>query len=198
MSTFSLEMREVAFILRNIDGRSLCIVDELGRGTSTRDGLAIAIAICEALVQSRSLVFFATHFAELARVMGDRPGVLNLHLQSECTVVDEIPKMCMTYKVAEGPLKEKGYGIGLAAAFGFPKRMLEVAHGVAEALRSQAEERQRSGKARRVLERRKLLLMLRETLMQVWESRLGDQNLREYLERLQKEYIERLSALEDD
>lgn len=84
MSTFSFEMREMAFILRfvatltqsreqtpvlmssrNITSNSLTIIDELGRGTSTRDGLAIAISMAEALVQSGSLVLFATHFTEL-------------------------------------------------------------------------------------------------------------------------------------
>lgn len=65
LSTFSTEMREMAFILRNINGKSLAIIDELGRGTSTRDGLAIALAISEALIQSDSLVWFATHFHQL-------------------------------------------------------------------------------------------------------------------------------------
>jgi DNA mismatch repair protein MSH4 len=65
MSSFSVEMRDVAFILRNINAKSLTIIDELGRGTSTRDGLAIALAISEALIQSTSLVWFATHFNEL-------------------------------------------------------------------------------------------------------------------------------------
>ena len=80
MSTFSVEMREMAFILRfvalkvmcfgtdtdrNINDSSLAIIDELGRGTSTNDGLAIAISMAEALLQSGALVFFSTHFTEL-------------------------------------------------------------------------------------------------------------------------------------
>ncbi len=52
-------------MLRNIDRHSLVIIDELGRGTSSRDGLAIALSIAEALVESKALVFFATHFREL-------------------------------------------------------------------------------------------------------------------------------------
>ena len=65
VSTFASEMRETAFILRNIDENSLAIIDELGRGTSTRDGLAIAISIAEALIESQALVWFATHFTDL-------------------------------------------------------------------------------------------------------------------------------------
>ncbi len=81
VSTFASEMREAAFILRyslgiyilvgfniysrNIDENSLAIIDELGRGTSSRDGLAISLSIAEALVESKALVFFATHFLEL-------------------------------------------------------------------------------------------------------------------------------------
>ncbi|KAJ8070308.1 hypothetical protein OCU04_000688 [Sclerotinia nivalis] len=82
VSTFASEMRETAFILRcfefflvsrvllisgyrNIDEKSLAIIDELGRGTSTRDGLAIALSIAEALSQTRAVIWFATHFKEL-------------------------------------------------------------------------------------------------------------------------------------
>ena len=53
------------FLRRNINNQSLTIIDELGRGTSSRDGLAIALAISEALIQSDSIVWFATHFQEL-------------------------------------------------------------------------------------------------------------------------------------
>lgn len=50
---------------RNIDSKSLAIIDELGRGTSTRDGLAIALSIAEALIESKAFIWFATHFREL-------------------------------------------------------------------------------------------------------------------------------------
>ncbi len=83
VSTFAAEMQETAFILRNIDAHSIAIIDELARGTSTRDGLAIAIAIAEALVDSHALVWFATHFVELATIMAERNGVISLHLAVE-------------------------------------------------------------------------------------------------------------------
>jgi DNA mismatch repair protein MSH4 len=93
ISTFASEMRETAFILRNVSkGGALIIIDELGRGTSTRDGMALALAICEALIESRAFVWFATHFRELAEILEDRAGVVNLHMQVEvsyysCTAV---------------------------------------------------------------------------------------------------------------
>lgn len=76
VSTFASEMRETAFILRNIDSKSLVIVDELGRGTSSRDGLAIALSISEALVETKALVWFATHFTDLGELLhGDRSSL---------------------------------------------------------------------------------------------------------------------------
>ncbi|UPK91984.1 hypothetical protein LCI18_002919 [Fusarium solani-melongenae] len=88
LSTFSVEMREMAFILRNIDDKSLAVIDELGRATSNRDGLAIAIAMSEALIQSKASVWFATHFGDLTRVFAQRPGVLNLHLAATTSTTD--------------------------------------------------------------------------------------------------------------
>lgn len=80
VSTFAAEMRETAFILRNVDKHSLILIDELGRGTSTRDGLSIALGIAEALVDSRALVWFATHFLQIPAILAERTGVRNLHL----------------------------------------------------------------------------------------------------------------------
>jgi DNA mismatch repair ATPase MutS len=67
---FALHIAQISILNatnRNIDSKSLAIVDELGRGTSTRDGLAIALSIAEALVSSKAFVWFATHFIELGR-----------------------------------------------------------------------------------------------------------------------------------
>lgn len=199
MSTFSVEMRDMAFILRNINNKSLAIIDELGRGTSTRDGLAIAIAMAEALVQSSALVFFATHFTDLAHVLGDRPGVLNLHLTTETSIAeDDIPKMIMLYRVGSGPVEEENYGINLARAIGFSQHFLDFAQGVADSLRRAAEAKKQSSESRRLVQRRRLILTLHETLRQVSTSDMDEDALRSYLARLQREFIDRMERIEGD
>lgn len=199
MSTFSVEMREMAFILRNIDDKSLAIIDELGRGTSTRDGLSIAIAMAEALVQSQALVFFATHFSELASVLEDRPGVLNLHLATETTLAeDDVPKMTMLYKIGSGIVQDENYGIKLARAIGFPWRFLSVAEEVTNALRQASEASKQNSESRKVAKRRKLVLSLREALVQANDSDMDDETLRRLLQRLQSEFISRMELISGD
>ncbi|TQN72816.1 MutS protein-like protein 4, partial [Colletotrichum shisoi] len=217
MSTFSLEMREMAFILSNVTDRSIVIIDELGRGTSTRDGLAISIAMAEALIQSRALVWFATHFTELgngtptpywwvslttdikaADILADRPEVLNLHLVTQVsTTADDVPKMTMLYKVESGKNRELLYGITLAKAMGFPKRFLEVAEQVAVSLRQKRERNKQGSEARKMLNRRKLILNLHGQLRQASDSELDEDSLRSYLIRLREEFILRMEAIEN-
>ncbi|KAI1315559.1 MutS protein msh4 [Mortierella claussenii] len=86
-STFMLEMRETAYILQNVNEKSLVIIDELGRGTSIHDGLGISFAVCEELVHSRALVFFATHFQELTSCLAVYHNVVNLHLETEASIL---------------------------------------------------------------------------------------------------------------
>ncbi|KAI2468757.1 DNA mismatch repair protein-like protein MutS [Annulohypoxylon bovei var. microspora] len=199
MSTFSLEMREMAFILRNINERSLAIIDELGRGTSTRDGLAIALAISEALVQSNSLVWFATHFQQLSKVLGSRPGVLNLHLATETHDMDDgNPKMTMLYKVTSGPVQEEHYGLNLARAVGFPERFIQVAEDVSKTLAETIERKKQDSQSRKLLRRRKLILNLHDTLLQLRESDMDDAALGSYLKRLQDEFVSRMDEIERD
>ncbi|OLN90322.1 MutS-like protein 4, partial [Colletotrichum chlorophyti] len=198
MSTFSLEMREMAFILGNVNNKSIAIIDELGRATSSRDGLAIAIAISEALIQSKALVWFATHFTELADVLADRPGVLNLHLVTQTsTTADEIPRMTMLYKVESGKSEEVLYGITLAKAMSFPKRFLEVAEEVAISLRQQRERNKQGSEAAKMVNRRKLILNLHEQLKQVSQSEMNESSMVSYLIRLREEFVLRMEAIDN-
>ncbi|KAK6954798.1 hypothetical protein Daesc_004767 [Daldinia eschscholtzii] len=208
MSTFSLEMREMAFILRNINNRSLAIIDELGRGTSTRDGLAIAMAISEALIQSNTLTWFSTHFQQLgepsnidrvrtAKVLGNRPGVLNLHLATEVYETDSgNPKMTMLYRVTSGQIQEDHYGLNLARAIGFPERFIEVAEEVSKTLAESIERKKQNSQSRKLLRRRKLILNLHDTLLQLQESDMDDDALGSYLRRLQSEFVSRMDEIE--
>lgn len=195
VSTFAAEMREISYILRNIDGRSLVIVDELGRGTSTIDGLAIAIAIAEALVDSHALVWYATHFRDLARIMAERSGVVNLSLAVKLS--HETSKMVMLYKVQEGHVQEKFYGLALAKVLPFPPQVLEVAQRVSTHLCKIAEDRAISSKALVTSRKRNIVLQLREQLLQAHNGNINGEELRQWLKRLQEEFAMRMAALED-
>ncbi|GAP87311.2 putative DNA mismatch repair protein Msh4 [Rosellinia necatrix] len=195
MSTFSLEMREMAFILRNINNKSLTIIDELGRGTSSRDGLAIALAISEALIQSGSIVWFATHFEELATILSSRPGVLNLHLETNISHPSEDQaRMTMLYKIKSGPIRERNYGLNLARAMGFPKHFIEVAQEVSHKLTESKEQKKNASASRRVARQRKLILSLTSTLMQLSRSDMDDAAIGSYLRCLQDEFVLRMDS----
>jgi DNA mismatch repair protein MSH4 len=197
MSTFSVEMREMAFILRNVNESSLAVIDELGRGTSTRDGLAIAIAMSEALIQSNARVWFATHFIELARVLNDRPGVLNLHLATtSARTAQGLPRTVMLYKATSGTIDSKvQYGIDLAKALGFPESFIQKAEEVSNDLRQRREANVQNSETKRLLARRKLVLTLYEALDQARESG-NEATLPGYLEQLQNEFVLRMEEIE--
>ncbi|KAK4992615.1 MutS protein msh4 [Elasticomyces elasticus] len=193
VSTFAAEMRETAFILRNIDRRSIAIIDELGRGTSTRDGLAIAIAIAEALVESRALVWFATHFRDLANIMAERNGVVNLHLAVDMST-DNV--MTMLYKIAEGTVTEQHYGLALAKIVPLPPRVLEHATLVANALERQMKKRKKTSASVINARRRKLVLNLKEHLVQARNGAMEGEVLSKWLEELRREFVVRMTAID--
>ncbi|GKZ43063.1 mutS protein msh4 [Aspergillus brasiliensis] len=196
VSTFAAEMREMAFILRNIEPRSMVIVDELGRGTSTTDGLAIAIAIAEALVESHALVWFVTHFRDLALIMGERNGVVSLHLAAE--VSPDASKMTMLYKIAEGPDTNQFYGLALAKLVDLPPGVLETAQQVSEKLNQLAKRRHSKTKALAVTRRRNLILSLKEQLLLVRNGTMEGEALRKWLKRLQDDFVLSMAAIDED
>ncbi|CAK7567089.1 MAG: MutS protein msh4 [Sporothrix epigloea] len=191
LSTFSTEMREMAFILRNVNNKSLVIVDELGRATSTRDGLAIAAAVSEALLQSNATVFFVTHFADLAKGFANSIGVVNRHLQTITEYADgqiEVPLMRMMYRVSEGAETEVSYGIALAKAIGFPAAFIAHAEKIAAELRAQGQETEREKKEIEEARRRKLVTNLVRQLKLADESSAGDAELWQYLKQIHDDF----------
>ncbi|KAE8152405.1 muts domain V-domain-containing protein [Aspergillus avenaceus] len=196
VSTFAAEMREMAFILRNIEPRSMVIVDELGRGTSTTDGLAIAIAISEALIESHSLVWFVTHFHDLAVILAERSGVVSLHLAAE--ISPDASKMTMLYKITEGPDTTRFYGLALARLVELPPKILETAQQVSEKLNELAQRRHSKSTALAVSRKRTLILSLKEQLLQARNGSMEGEALRRWLKRLQDEFALRMAAIDDD
>ncbi|KAL9010756.1 MAG: hypothetical protein Q9173_004335, partial [Seirophora scorigena] len=196
VSTFASEMREMAFILRNIDRRSLVVVDELGRGTSTRDGLTIAIAIAEALVESGALVWFATHFRELAHVLSERSGVVNLHLAVDVSETHD--RMTMLYRVQDGCVRETHYGIAMAKVAGLPADVIEVAEKVSLTLERNMERKRKNSKGIVQARKRKLILGLREQLRQARDGNMQGKVLGLWLKGLQDEFVRRMAALDEE
>jgi DNA mismatch repair protein MSH4 len=192
VSTFAAEMREMAFILHNLEPRGLVIIDEL-----TTDGLAIALAIAEALVQSNALVWFVTHFQDLAVIMAERPGVASLHLAAD--IAPDASKMTMHYKITEGPNQTQFYGLALANLVEFPPNVLDKAQTVSEGLgRISLRRHGDQTKARAIAHKRKLLLSLREQLIQARDGNMQGEALRGWLERLQDEFALQMAAANED
>ncbi|KAJ1332362.1 hypothetical protein BSLG_008666 [Batrachochytrium salamandrivorans] len=149
-SSFMCEMRETAFILSNVTDDSLVIIDELGRGTSTSDGVGVSIAVCEELLnQSKAVVFFVTHFDQLATVLADtyRVGVVMLHLQSTTVHKGETggkSELSFSFKVEPGVSSISAYGLLAATSVGLEASILERARAISEQMRKQRDEQQNS------------------------------------------------------
>jgi DNA mismatch repair protein MutS len=133
-STFMVEMTESANILNNATAQSLVLMDEVGRGTSTFDGLALAWAIARALIEkNRSYTLFATHYFELTRLASDYSSAANVHLDA----VEHRDKIIFLHALEEGPANQS-YGIQVAALAGVPGAVIRNARRYLTALEQQA------------------------------------------------------------
>ncbi len=123
-STFMVEMTEAANILNNATDKSLVLMDEIGRGTSTFDGLSLAWACASHLVgATRSLTLFATHYFELTTLTELHDQLHNVHIDA----VEHNEKIVFLHKVKEGAAS-KSYGLQVARLAGIPARVIELAH----------------------------------------------------------------------
>ncbi|MBA3881572.1 MAG: DNA mismatch repair protein MutS [Chthoniobacterales bacterium] len=125
-STFMVEMNETANIVNNATARSLVILDEIGRGTSTFDGLSIAWSVAEFLHDNiRARTLFATHYHELTKLAEERSGVVNYNV----AVREWNEQIIFLRKIVPGGA-DRSYGIQVARLAGLPKEILDRAKGI--------------------------------------------------------------------
>ncbi|MBR7069245.1 MAG: DNA mismatch repair protein MutS [Oxalobacter sp.] len=122
-STFMVEMTEAAAILNGATGQSLVLMDEIGRGTSTFDGLALAWAIAQALIErNHCYTLFATHYFELTQLPGMYPSAENVHLSA----VEHKDRIVFLHAVEPGPAS-RSYGLQVAKLAGVPENVIRAA-----------------------------------------------------------------------
>jgi DNA mismatch repair protein MutS len=141
-STFMVEMQETATILHAATSRSLVILDEIGRGTATFDGLSLAWAVAESLASNervRPMTIFATHYHELTDLADAVPGVVNFHVAAR-EFKDDI---VFLHKIVPGR-SDRSYGIQVARLAGLPPAVVRRAAEILRAL--EQDELQRGGR----------------------------------------------------
>ena len=140
-STFMVEMTEAANILHNATARSLILMDEIGRGTSTFDGLSLAWSMARHIAaRVKAFTLFATHYFELTALASEVEGCVNVHLDA----TEHGEGIVFLHAVREGPAN-RSYGLQVAQLAGVPREVIAQARRYLEALESQ---RDRSGGAR--------------------------------------------------
>ena len=133
-STFMVEMTETANILHNATSNSLIIMDEIGRGTSTFDGLSLAWACADYLAkETKAFTLFATHYFELTTLAEEQKTIHNVHL----TAMEYGDKIIFLHNVKDGPASQS-YGLQVAALAGVPKSIIEKAKTKLKYLEDQA------------------------------------------------------------
>jgi DNA mismatch repair protein MutS len=142
-STFMVEMSEAANILHNATPHSLVLIDEIGRGTSTFDGLALAWACAVHLAEKvRAFALFATHYFELTHLPDEQPGIANVHLDA----VEHGDTIVFMHRVQDGPA-DRSYGLQVAALAGVPPAVIQQARQRLRLLERQMLRRELPGRS---------------------------------------------------
>jgi len=169
-STFMVEMIETANILHHAGPRSLLVLDEIGRGTSTYDGISIAWAVAEYIHSHPSLgskTVFATHYHELVEL----PGLLPRALNQNVAVVEEGGTVKLMHKIVPGGA-DRSYGIHVAKLAGLPRDVLTRAQGVLDRLEESARGRSSNGVVQKPAGESQLALFGRDSALLEELSRL--------------------------
>ncbi|KAI9001578.1 muts domain V-domain-containing protein [Gaertneriomyces semiglobifer] len=141
-STFMHEMCETAFILQNLTPKSVVLIDELGRGTSTTDAMSLTFAVLSYLAKHKSFVFFATHFHSIFQLLRSTPNIVGLSLQvhQPPSTPYYVPLYTLTTSSDNPPVEH--YGIKLAHLAGLPTALLERSEDLSKLLKRRLSERE--------------------------------------------------------
>ncbi|MDT8366699.1 MAG: DNA mismatch repair protein MutS [bacterium] len=187
LSTFMVEMVETADILNNATGKSLVVLDEIGRGTSTFDGISIAWAVAENLLEGRCAgcrTLFATHFHELTELALTCDGVRNFNV----AIREWGEKLVFLHRVQEGPA-DKSYGIAVGRLAGLPASVVNRARDILANLESHALDNE--GVPVLVAPEE-----IREQIPTTSQLGLFQENTRDVLEMVLKADVDNLSPIE--
>ncbi len=140
-STFMVEMTEAANILNNATANSLVLMDEIGRGTSTFDGLSLAWAFAEHLAKQRkAFTLFATHYFELTSLPEQISSIANVHIDA----IEHADKIVFLHRVKDGPANQS-YGLQVAQLAGVPKPVVDQARHKLRSLETDAKKAPEEG-----------------------------------------------------
>ncbi|KAK0624840.1 muts domain V-domain-containing protein [Bombardia bombarda] len=198
LGTFGVEMREMDYILRQATDKSLILIDELGRGTSPQEGLAVALAMSERLIKKNSRVFFATHFTTIARTLNKsrKRNILNVHFEGQsCATANNTHQISLPHKLSAGPVESEDYGLDLARRF-FSERLLGNAEKITQFLRMQ-QAKKVTGPSTVTRKKNRLLMAVPTVLKDAKDSSMDGPALKSYLERLQIEFTVRMGPEEE-
>lgn len=188
-SSFFGEMRELASVLQRATPASLVLLDELGRSTSLRDGAAIIVSVCEAMVELGCRTLFATHSTQIAGMMLQLPEVSNVELGS--TLEGDRLHMDFRLRVADDRDVPR-YGLTLAKATGLSPKLCRRGEALAEALEARLGAGQQRAKCSEMAIRSHNLSTFRRSLTQVVSDGPNQNGLVEQLLSLQNDLLETL------
>uniref|UniRef100_A0A8C3HUZ1 MutS protein homolog 4 n=1 Tax=Chrysemys picta bellii TaxID=8478 RepID=A0A8C3HUZ1_CHRPI len=187
-STFMKEMKEITYIMQNANDKSLIIIDELGRGTSTEEGIGICYSVCEYLLSLKAFTLFATHFLELCHIDALYPNVENNHfeVQHVKNSAGNKEKITYTYILSKGHTEEKNYGLKAAEVSSLPPSIILDAKEITTHIARQILQKQRA--TPETLRQRAVYHLATRLVQTARNSRLDPDSLRIFLKGLKKKY----------
>jgi DNA mismatch repair protein MSH4 len=195
-STFMVEMREMNYILQNVTGNSVIVIDELGRGTSTEEGVGLAHAICEHLLGLDAFTFFATHFHQLCDLEHLYPNAKNFHLQVQRAFNSRRQQETLQFShvIAPGRTAETNYGLLLAEMTSLPESIVERARALTAQLQTARTERQ--APSRQTVREHAMYRLSKRLEQTANNSRLDSESLRIHMKDLRRQFQEDLQLPE--